>query len=1837
MPAGAAQDAAANGNIASSEYTVTVDTIIPSVTITAPTTATGAFSVTITFSENMTEFDSVATDIMLSGRAAATVTSLTGSGTTYTANIAPTSNGNLNISVPKNVAKDKANNGNTASQTRTVSISLTGPSVAIQGVPTDPQNSAFTVTITFSETVTGFTAEDILLGTDVDATVTSLTGSGMTYTATITPADEFEEQITLSVPASAAQDDANMDNTASSEYSIQLDTVQPSVTITAPATAAKAFDVTIMFTENVTGFAQTDISLTDSTATAALTNFTIENAKKYTAVITPTTDGDVVISIPAGVAKDAAENQNTAADTSTVTVEFNNAPAFNTGINITPTIAENTAADTNIGTPLTATDADTTDTLTYRLKAHADDADDYLSFVIDENTGQLKTKANVDLDFETQSTYKVTVEVSDSIATATIDVTITITDENEAPTFPAATDTRSVTENTAAAENIGAVITATDPDSGDTLSYSIDDTADAVFDIDSTSGQLKTEAALDYESATSHTVIVTATDSGNLTDTITVTINITNVNEAPTFPATTDTTLEIAENTPAGENIGDAVAATDPDVTSTNMDANPATSNPDVLVYSLVDADDPDSDAAEFAIDDETGQLETKASLDYETKASYTVMVKVSDGTLTDTITATITIIDVDETKPTVRIDAASEVKNNPQNGAFDVTITFSETVTGFTANDISLTTTLTEGTGNGTATLKNASDGDTVYTAEITPPADAEGNVDIQVLAAVAQDAASLDNAISNKLTVAIDTKSPTVSITDVPSTTQNDAFNITITFSETVTNFVQGDISLTDSTATATATDFTAVSGTEYTVEITPTTNGDVKIKVPADVAEDAAGNGNTESQLQSVAVILPAPTVEITAVPTTPTNSAFDITIEFSETVTGFEVSDISLGENVSATVSLTAVQGSDTQYTATIMPAADVAEEIVISVPAGAAQNAANTDNIASAEHRVQLDTVKPRPTLMGPSGTQTGAFSITITFRETVTDFLQGDISLADSTATATVTDFTAVSGTEYTVEITPTTNGDVKIKVPTDAAQDAANNGNTESDTLTVAVTISSDPVDPVNPFTNNKVNPPEPIMLASQNNVLQPDQTVTPGTFELIMDFGEPVTGFQQSELGIRDFRTDVTIIGWHEDAEGKKYTATLNASNTGSVTFTVPEDAVTAIDNGVGNNETKLSVFVQDDAIELNRAPVFATDAITRTIAENAEIGTAIGAPVTATDPDNDRLTYRLEAHDDAPNDYKAFFIGYRTGQLSTSAALDHETQSTYKLTVKVADDRDGIDTIAVTINVTDVAETPLNWAPVFATDSTTREIAENTASNQPIGTKVTATDPDGDPLIYSLKAHSDAPNDSNAFSIESTATGGQLKTKAALDYETQSAYKVIVEVSDSEMGTDTITVTINITDVAETPLNRAPVFAMDSTTREIAENTASNQPIGTKVTATDPDNDPLTYSLKAHSDAPNDSNAFSIESTATGGQLKTKAALDYETQSAYKVIVEVSDSEMGTDTITVTINVTDVDEALPNRPPIFASENTIRSIAETTIADVKIGKPVSATDPDGDPLIYSLEGTDAASFKIVESTGQLKTEVGLDREIKSQYTVTVKVDDGNGGTDTIAVTINILTPDRPEPIMFVKQDGVVKQDQTVTPGTFALVMDFAQPVTGFEKSELGIDAFHTTVTITGWQVSNDGSDYIATVYVEKNGSVTFTVPENALQAVDDGQTNEEWKLFVMVMDNAAPTGRKDASRPTETVLLPNYPNPFNPETWMPYHLASASEVQITIYDARGSVVRTLDLGHRAAGRYTSRSRAAYWNAANDFGESVASGVYFYTLTTGDFSATRKMLIRK
>ena len=157
------------------------------------------------------------------------------------------------------------------------------------------------------------------------------------------------------------------------------------------------------------------------------------------------------------------------------------------------------------------------------------------------------------------------------------------------------------------------------------------------------------------------------------------------------------------------------------------------------------------------------------------------------------------------------------------------------------------------------------------------------------------------------------------------------------------------------------------------------------------------------------------------------------------------------------------------------------------------------------------------------------------------------------------------------------------------------------------------------------------------------------------------------------------------------------------------------------------------------------------------------------------------------------------------------------------------------------------------------------------------------------------------------------------------------------------------------------------------------------------------------------------------------------------------------------------------------------------------------------------------------------------------------------------------------------------------------------------------------------------------------LAAIEAAAGGAPSFQTQVLHLFTVEEGQ---QWLAEARLSGDTSPAYLRGIAvleqilallTPQETLLLANYPNPFNPETWIPYRLAKSAEVTLTIYAVNGQVVRTLDLGHQVAGFYESRSRAAYWDGRNAQGESVASGVYFYTLSTGDFIATRKMLIRK
>ena len=148
---------------------------------------------------------------------------------------------------------------------------------------------------------------------------------------------------------------------------------------------------------------------------------------------------------------------------------------------------------------------------------------------------------------------------------------------------------------------------------------------------------------------------------------------------------------------------------------------------------------------------------------------------------------------------------------------------------------------------------------------------------------------------------------------------------------------------------------------------------------------------------------------------------------------------------------------------------------------------------------------------------------------------------------------------------------------------------------------------------------------------------------------------------------------------------------------------------------------------------------------------------------------------------------------------------------------------------------------------------------------------------------------------------------------------------------------------------------------------------------------------------------------------------------------------------------------------------------------------------------------------------------------------------------------------------------------------------------------------------------------QLDADPRMYKADITVESSGSYTFTISGTDV----NGNTGHSLKTVSIQLTSP------DLLAPARFSLLPNYPNPFNPETWIPYQLPEGVDVTVKIYSVSGHLIRALNLGHKPAGFYTHKPKAAYWDGKNEVGEQVSSGVYFYTIQAGEFTATKKMVV--
>ena len=1256
------------------------------------------------------------------------------------------------------------------------------------------------------------------------------------------------------------------------------------------------------------------------------------------------------------------------------------------------------------------------------------------------------------------------------------------------------------------------------------------------------------------------------------------------VNHAPIFTEGSSTTRSIAENTPAGKNIGGPVSATDLDE--------------DVLTYTLSGAD-----AASFGIVSTSGQLQTRDPLDYEKKNTYAVTVTVSDGSATDAISVTIDVTDVEENNAPVFVEGSATERSIPENTPAGRNI--GGPVTATDLDEDVLTYSLS---GADAASFGIVS---TTGQLRTRAPLDYEQKNTYSVAVLVSD-----GNGGTASIGVAINVTD--VEENNAPVFVEGTATERSIAENTPAGKNIGGPVTATDldedvltySLSGADAASFGIVSAT-----------GQLRTRAPLDYEQKNAysvavlvsdGNGGTAS----IGVAINVTDVEENNAPVFVEGTATERSV----------AENTPAGRNIGGPVTATDLDEDVLTYS---LSGADAASFGIVSAT-GQLRTRAPLDYEQKNTYSVAV--------LVSDGNGGTASIGVAIN----VTD--------VNETPTAHAPEF--IEGTATERAIAENTPAGTNIGAPVTATDE-------DEDVLTYTL------------------------------------------------------SGADAASFGI------VSTTGQLQTRAPLDY----EQKNTYSVAVIVSDGALTA----------SIGVAINVTDVAENRAPVFASRSTERSIPENTPAGRNIGSPVTATDADGDTLTYTLDG-----TDASSFGIVSTTGQLKTSAPLDYEEKNTYAVTV-IAFDGTLTDTISVAIKLTDIDE---NTPPVFASSSTTRSIPENTPAGVHIGEAVSAKDADaGDTLTYTLSG-------ADAASFEIDSTTGQLKTKAALDYETKNTYSVTVKASDKTL-TDTIRVTIAITDVDE---GSGPVFAGNRTTRFVKENTPAGVNIGTPVSATDDDEDTLTYTLGGL-------NAISFSIVSSTGQLKTRAPLDFEKKNAYTVTVTVSDGGR-TDTITVAITIIDVDEAPPTtdgspRPGqgesvisiseiMFGSErrftppqwielhNAGPDIINLTgwkliIQNVDSTELTGPTTPD-EPIvnatitfeddfwgdapriwpndvilvvpnedsensknltedqIYDLQwrtdlplglwsiilSTEGFHIQLIDNEGNLVDEAGnLDGGV-TQWQLPYgqnrgKTRDGHR-TSMIRRYANSLPLDGTQAGGWISAvDANLTEDQLTyygdrndisTPGIGIVINEISAQFVEYDVNQDGVVNVSDLVFVAGrlGQSGPNAADVNGDGVVNVNDLILVAGAINEPQAAPSLHPTA-LEMFtaadirgwltqaqgLTLTDPQLQSGIRFLEQllavlvPKETQLLPNYPNPFNPETWVPYHLAEDTEVTLTIYAIDGQVVRRLALGHQPAGMYQNRSRAAYWDGRNAFGEPVASGVYFYTLTAGDFTATRKMLIRK
>ena len=803
-------------------------------------------------------------------------------------------------------------------------------------------------------------------------------------------------------------------------------------------------------------------------------------------------------------------------------------------------------------------------------------------------------------------------------------------------------------------------------------------------------------------------------------------------------------------------------------------------------------------------------------------------------------------------------------------------------------------------------------------------------------------------------------------------PSSSPTNADSLTwrVTFNENV-----GNVDAADFAVAATTASLAVVEATASTVYDVTASGGDLagltatvtlSFASAQDIA-DAAGNAlsntaPTGANQASYAVDNTGPTVAI-AVPGT-SSAPFEATFAFSEAVDGFGLGDIEVGNG---TASDFGGADGDTAYSAQIAPAANGA--VTVDVAADVATDAAGNGNPAAAQATSDYTGTNSAPTFDDGASTARDVAENTASGQDVGTPVSADDPDNDPLTYTLEGPDAGSfgINRTTGRLRTSAALDHEAKASYTLTVKADDERGG-----TATIVVTVNVEDV------AEKPAKPAAPTVTTTANTTDSVDVSWTkPG-----LDGGPDIVGYKlQYEVSGSGSWTETT-------PSGTGTTATIG---------TLAEDTEYAVQVRALNGETPSDWSASGTGRTgggSNTAPEFDDGtSTTREVAENTASGQPVGAAVSATDAEDDTLKYTLEGADAA-----SFRIGRTTGRLRTSAALDHEAKPSHTLTVKADDERGGTATIVVTVNVTDVDEPPAApGAPtVSAVEGSATSLSVRWSAPANTGPRVTDYD-----LRHKKTGGSWTDGPENVT--------GRSATIGGLARDTEYEVQVLARNDEGESGwspsgrrtTGQAARSVHMEDVTVHEGETARftiVFSPARSDDRLLWSTHDNQ-------------------ARAGEDFPrtnNRSTALQAGATEVTGEVEIYADDEAEDEEHFQIAITFGD--VG-DTVEYAGSIYIRDGAGSNTAPEFADgTSTTREVAENTASGQPVGRVVEADDADDDPLTYTLEGADAASFGIDRTTGQLRTRAALDHEAKASYTLRVKADDDHGGTARIVVTVNV-----------------------------------------------------------------------------------------------------------------------------------------------------------------------------------------------------------------------------